>query len=105
MRIATLLKSLKLSIDAPSASSGAPGGMTRFGSLSVKVKKTTEAVKAFNSYFNSKMGSDSADSASSSQPSSLGPISLPMDFVHTSGQSAIKTSKTRFYKLPAEEIS
>ena len=64
--------------------------MTRFGSLSVKVKKTTEAVKAFNSYFNSKMGSDSADSASSSQPSSLGPISLPMDFVHTSGQSAIR---------------
>lgn len=76
------------------SASGAPGGMTRFGSLSVKVKKTTEAVKAFNSYFNSKMGSDSADSASSSQPSSLGPISLPMDFVHTSGMSSSSLTST-----------
>ena len=90
---------MKLSIYAPSASSGAPGGMTRFGSLSVKVKKTTEAVKAFNSYFNSKMGSDSADSASSSQPSSLGPISLPMDFVHTSGQSRIKKNTSYLNRL------
>ena len=40
------------------STSGASGGMTRFGSLSVKVKKTTEA---FNSYFNSKMTSDSSD--------------------------------------------
>jgi len=70
------------------STSGASGGMTRFGSLSVKVKKTTEA---FNSYFNSKMTSDSSDQ---SQPSSLGPISLPMDFVHTSGMSSSSLTST-----------
>ena len=46
------------------STSGASGGMTRFGSLSVKVKKTTEA---FNSYFNSKMTSDSSDQVPTNQ--------------------------------------
>merc|ERR1719391_1860501 len=66
--------------------------MTRFGSPSVKVKKTTEA---FNSYFVSKMAATSDSSeGGQSQPSSLGPVSLPMDFVHTSGMSSSSLTST-----------
>jgi len=57
---------------APSSNRASSGALSRFGSLSVKVKKTTEA---FNNYFNSaKNGDIFAENGGGFAPSSLPPI-------------------------------
>ena len=57
---------------APTTNRGSGGALSRFGSLSVKVKKTTEA---FNNYFNSSKNGDLfAENGGGFAPSSLPPI-------------------------------
>merc|ERR1712226_1502964 len=57
---------------APSSNRTGSGALSRFGSLSVKVKKTTEA---FNNYFNSSKNGDMfAENGGGFAPSSLPPI-------------------------------
>ena len=56
---------------APTTNRGSGGALSRFGSLSVKVKKTTEA---FNNYFNSGKSGDVFAESGGFAPSSLPPI-------------------------------
>ena len=56
---------------APTNNRISGGALSRFGSLSVKVKKTTEA---FNNYFNSSKNGDVFTESGGFAPSSLPPI-------------------------------
>ena len=57
---------------SPSSNRAGGGALSRFGSLSVKVKKTTEA---FNNYFNSARNGDMFnENGGGFAPSSLPPI-------------------------------
>lgn len=80
---------------APTTNRGSVGALSRFGSLSVKVKKTTEA---FNNYFNSGKSGDVFADSGGFAPSSLPPIidsSIEESGDFNSGMDTRKISEKR----------